>query len=256
MSSWKPISVLVLTFVALVKLEAGVDSAETISRSLEVDIPEELDLRFTSVEYAVGNLISRCDASMRFISGCKISEKDHRLTLNLDNIEDFNELNLLEADTLKLMLHSPGYRIAIQEFPVRNLTTSATWYPEAVAVPSTRIHGIAFWEDGQPVTEGVLEITYSLIETMRYFGYVDGSVPQLKLAEIAPDASGHFSAELPKITTDPFIDAESQIRLVTVLWRKDRSKNDNRDPRSLHLTLKALYESPLALEFERAERGR
>ena len=92
-------------------------------------------------------------------------------------------------------------------------------------------------------------MTYSMIEAMSFFGYVDGSVPLIVLSTAETAKDGAFQTEIPLVQEDPFLHDHSRgnrrLRLTV-----DRIRTHSRAPCTLRpdtISMQMKYDAPLII---------
>lgn len=124
---------------------------------------------------------------------------------------------------MQIVAYFPGYRVATFESDWEKLDSPTRWKLTLDRLPVATVQGRVVNKQGQPRSSVDVEITYSLLELMDRFGYADGSVPVLTLVKESIDSEGGFSAEIPRLTVDPFFDpgqSTVEVRVAGVLLQR------------------------------------
>ncbi len=124
----------------------------------------------------------------------------HDYVLRVDDLSG----EIRRATSLKLLLYAPGYQMVAAEIDFARLGAPYAFTPVPVTLPKLRMSGQLVDSAHMPLPGQTLTLTYTFIEAMRYFGYIDGMVPTIKIDTVITDLEGRFSFEIPDFAKDPF----------------------------------------------------
>lgn len=145
---------------------------------------------------------------------------------------------------VKILILVPGYAVAELDTDTYDLPI---WAPKLVKLPPAVIEG---WIDPAPKMPIRLSLSYLLGEAMNFFGYFDGSVPEIELGTSTTDTQGHFRLEIPDLTGDPFVRAEG--KSVQVWFNSPNHPEPREAFEHQWLELRQLYSgSRLVLRYDR-----
>ena len=167
-----------------------------------------------SMEFGLNNLISGC-LPAGFDAGCKMTEDGRGFDLDLRKIARFHDLGE-PAGELKLLLLCRGFRTERRELPIAEVGILTVWEVELTELPRWTVRGTVVMDDGGPVGGALLEVFYSFLESMPYFGYIDGPVAETKLGEITTSETGEFEVTVPDLRDDPWVDSDRRVSLVRI----------------------------------------
>jgi hypothetical protein len=108
------------------------------------------------------------------------------------------------AQSLKLLIYIPGYRMVTAEFKDADLRTGKTFIPPLFPLPTTPVKGRLLDSAEKPLSDQTLTAGYHLSEAMAYFGYGDGSVPFISFGTVKTDSKGEFTFNVPSLPEDSF----------------------------------------------------
>jgi len=165
-----------------------------------------------------------------------VSAQGTTLTVDVDKLaSDCNSMghDFRPIKNVKVLLLVPGYAAATLD---TDTDDSPIWVPKLVKLPVVVIEG---WIDPAPKTPIRLSLSLSLMEAMNFFGYFDGSVPDIELGTSTTDPQGHFKLEIPDLAGDPFIQAEN--RSVDVWFNSPDHPQPGEAFEHLRLELRQLY---------------
>ncbi|MFH1744209.1 MAG: hypothetical protein ABIH23_34845 [bacterium] len=120
-------------------------------------------------------------------------------------VQDF-PFRLSGRPTIKVVLFCPGYQVATLEEEISSDSLCKPWKPKIKEVPMVKFSGKLVDSQENPLPGKDLVVTYLFIEIMSYFGYIDGFVPQVPIAETTTNRDGAFSMKLPSLPDDPFFE--------------------------------------------------
>jgi len=122
---------------------------------------------------------------------------------------DLADSDVGPATALKLLVYIPGYRMVASEFSAAELQTGRVFIPPLDPLPVAVVTGSLMDSVGRPLPDQVLNVHYSLMEAMAYFGYADGLVPALPIDRAKTDSKGEFTIRVPSLLEDPFFQSKS-----------------------------------------------
>jgi hypothetical protein len=118
---------------------------------------------------------------------------------NLHSYEIDASLNGKAATEAKLIVYAPGCEIQTFAIPL-HADSATTAEFECTRVPTVTLSGQI--EPSELSAKAQLDVTYEALWGDRFFGIMDGMVPQFRLASVRPDAEGRFQVNLPYFTVD------------------------------------------------------
>jgi hypothetical protein len=105
---------------------------------------------------------------------------------------------------MKLLIYLPGYRMITAEFNKEQLSKPQTFAPSLEKLWTARFEGRLVNSRYEPLGAQKLFVCYFLTEAMGYFGYFDGSVPEIPVAAFQTNRDGTFATPIPAFSADPF----------------------------------------------------
>jgi hypothetical protein len=105
---------------------------------------------------------------------------------------------------MKLLIYLPGYRMITAEFDKEQLSKPQTFTPSLEKLWTARLEGRLVNSKYEPLGAQKLFVCYFLREAMGYFGYIDGSVPEIPIAAFQTNRDGTFATPIPAFSADPF----------------------------------------------------
>ena len=117
---------------------------------------------------------------------------------------DLKDSSVGSAQSLKLLIYIPGYRMVAREFKDAELQTGRAFIPPLVELVKTVARAKLVDSSERPLPNQTLNVTYFLNQAMTYFGYLDGRVPVLPICTVKTDSNGEFTLTLPSFGDDPF----------------------------------------------------
>jgi hypothetical protein len=120
---------------------------------------------------------------------------------------DFNDTTVGPAQSLKVLVYIPGYRMVAAEFKEAEIRSGKIFIPPLVPLATTALTGRLVDPKQKPLSDQTLRLEYFLLEVMTYFGYGDGSVPSLSIGDIKTDARGEFTVNIPAFGDDAFFNS-------------------------------------------------
>ena len=117
---------------------------------------------------------------------------------------NFSDATVGPAQSLKLLIYIPGYRVITAEFNETDIQRGRVFVPPLVPLATTAFRGRLVAPNQRPLAGQTLRLDYFLREVMSYFGYFDGSVPSLSIGDFTTDTRGEFMINVPAVVDDPF----------------------------------------------------
>jgi hypothetical protein len=109
------------------------------------------------------------------------------------------------AETLKIIVHCPGYGMELINVPSL-ADSSANGAPvELKPLPSVHLSGRIVTPEGAALKDFKIEVFYSAYWELEFFRIGDGPVSAFKLASADVSRDGSFSVAVPDFTRDPAI---------------------------------------------------
>lgn len=96
-----------------------------------------------------------------------------------------------------------------------------TWKPNLVPLPVVRVEGRL---EPPPPIGATVRFSYGATEGMRFFGYLDGSPPEIAMGSTVVEAGGEFSLVVPTIPADPFVQDDNGMVDVHVVLAADKAR--------------------------------
>jgi len=132
-------------------------------------------------------------------------------------------VDVKSAESLKLLIYYPGYKLVAAEFSKDALKTRQTFVPPLEKLPTTPLEVRLVNSKQQPLSDQTLHLWYDLVEAMPFFGYVDGPVPHLLIATVKTNERGAVTLEVPTFAEDPFFEKYKTVALEVVFPPEDPS---------------------------------
>lgn len=186
---------------------SGILSAEDIpDKVLHIFIPKEIPLQGLTIQYQLEG-----HGTYTEIIG---KARDDNLSIELG----YSELG--KSNSAKILVYAPGYKMISREIPVTGTFLSEQWIPKFEKLSTVRLKGKLVDSLEKPLSGESLAVTYSLLEAMSYFRYLDGTAPTLKIANTITDEEGMFTIEVPSLLEDPFFINHQGLKEFTlsVMW--------------------------------------
>lgn len=161
------------------------EAEEISSRALRIHIPRGISPERVSISYGI------------YRKGLLVGELRGKA-----GTQDY-QVRLAEGCRIKMLAFCPGYRAATMEAESA-VAALEPWVPQFEKVPMVRLKGRLVDSNGTPLPNENLVVTYDLIELMGFLGYIDGGVPDVRIAAASTDKDGAFSVQVPWLLDDPF----------------------------------------------------
>jgi hypothetical protein len=128
------------------------------------------------------------------------------------------------ATEIRMLVYAAGCEIQIFVVPLADTSRVKREF-ECQPVRSVMLSGQIVPNDLVRDKNAELIVTYIAFWAHEFFGIVDGSVAEIRLASISPDANGTFQVELPQFRKDAMQSSSQPRASLHVLLRDSKTLN-------------------------------
>lgn len=150
-----------------------------------------------------------------------------------------------KAQTVKLLIYAPGYKIVTAEFKTKNLAVAKPFVPRFDKLPTTPLKLKIVGTNGKAIANEIITLGHDLA-THKYFGYADGMAFGATLLTASSNAQGEINFPMPLLAQDPYF-ARYAVRNVQISRGTGRLFFGNEDFRPTRLPLQKTYRQPIVV---------